>query len=333
MAAGGEMGTTDKLNIATTTATTLAKSSLCYLSPISSDYQGLLAIIKGCWQLDGNHLGVPITNRTSGSAALEDFDAFVRAGITTWDTADIYGGSETTIGQYFRLNPWQREKVQLMTKVTVTEDGEDFNRPGFVEAALWLSDLKEQGLIGNIGVTNFDTPHLIRLLDAGVKVSSNQVQYSVMDRRPELFLTDLCTRHNIAILPYGVLAGGFISKAYLGQGANKVRLDTMSKTKYGMQLKEMGGWKWMQELLQVLDRIAKKHNSSISAVATRWVLDQPNVPAAIIGARNAFHIRDLKTVFKLELDDEDAIDLDAVYEGAAEIPCNDVFMWERGGNW
>ena len=46
---------------------------------------------------------------------------------------------------------------------------------------------------------------MVQVLDAGVKVVSNQVQYSIIDRRPELYMMELCERKGIALLPHGVL--------------------------------------------------------------------------------------------------------------------------------
>uniref|UniRef100_A0A383V526 NADP-dependent oxidoreductase domain-containing protein n=1 Tax=Tetradesmus obliquus TaxID=3088 RepID=A0A383V526_TETOB len=71
-------------------------------------------VIRGCWQLDGQHKGDQLSDRTSGTAAIEDLDAFSRAGMFTLDTADIYGPSEAIIGQYLRLNP----AAAMRTKVS-----------------------------------------------------------------------------------------------------------------------------------------------------------------------------------------------------------------------
>lgn len=57
----------------------------------------------------------------------------------------------------------------------------------------------------------------------------------------------------------------------------QVRADTYSKSKYGATINEAGGWAWFQSLLSVLDGVAQKHGSSIANVATRWVLDRPQV--------------------------------------------------------
>ncbi len=110
-------------------------------------------------------------------------------------------------------------------------------------------------------------------------------------------------------------------------------LDTLSKSKYGLQLKQMGGWAFMQDMLATLKHIATKHAVSVSAVSLRWVLDQRCVSAAIVGARNASHVRDLQAALSFELDEEDRLAVDAAYEGATAQPTHDCFVWERGGPW
>lgn len=80
-------------------------------------------VIKGCWQLSGGHRGDgslngPSPDHTSGNAAVQDFQPFVDAGITTFDTADIYGPSEKLIGQYLTSlkSPEARSRCQILTK-------------------------------------------------------------------------------------------------------------------------------------------------------------------------------------------------------------------------
>lgn len=83
---------------------------------------------------------------------------------------------------------------------------------------------------------------------------------------------------------------------------------------------------------QVLKRTADKHNTSISNVATRWVLQQPAVPAVIVGARNVLHVPEHVGLFAFALDDEDAAALQDVLS-AGKRPKGDCYTWERGGVW
>ncbi|MEW5305633.1 MAG: hypothetical protein WDW36_008161 [Sanguina aurantia] len=211
---------------------------------------------------------------------------------------------------------------------------DDFREPRYLDAALWLTELQRRGMVRAIGVTNFDVPRLLQLLDAGVPVASNQVQLSLLDRRPLLYLAPLCKARKVALLAYGTVAGGLMSNKSTGLEAREVRLDTPSKAKYGQVLRMLGGWTYMKDLLSVMEKIARKHNVSISVVASRWVLQQEAVSAVVMGARNGRHIRDMRVVASASwqgLDDDDLMELDVVYEGAAAQPTSDVYIWERGG--
>src|SRR5205823_14531337 len=73
----------------------------------------------------------------------------------------------------------------------------DYAVPGYLEAASWLAELQREGKIDRLGGTNFDTPRSAELVAAGVELISLQVQYSLLDNRPEHGLVDLCRRGNI----------------------------------------------------------------------------------------------------------------------------------------
>src|SRR5207247_9631158 len=85
----------------------------------------------------------------------------------------------------------------------------DYAVPRCIETALWLKDLQQEGKIDRLGGTNFDTPHTGELLAAGVPLISMQVQYSLVDARPENRLIDLGPANDIQILTHVTLPGGF----------------------------------------------------------------------------------------------------------------------------
>ncbi|KIZ06733.1 aldo/keto reductase [Monoraphidium neglectum] len=323
-------------------------------------------VIKGTWQLDGRHKGDMVTDRTAGGAAIDDMERFVRAGVTTFDTSDAFGPSEALIGQFRSLSPRVADSCTVLTKLTfmgapgpgaisgemieyrvraactrlgvarlplVQLHWDNWGARGYVDAARHLADLQRRGLVGAVGVCNWDVPRLLELIDAGVTPATNQVSYSVLDRRPGLFLPPVCERHGVKLLAYGTLAGGFIGDRYLGLPANKAKLDTVSKAKYGTWIQQLGGWTVLQDALAVLKRVGRKHGGvSASLVAMRWVLQQPGVAAAVVGQRNALHLADTRRLFTFELDEVDMLDIDAAYEGAQQ-PAGDVYAWERGGSW
>ena len=67
-------------------------------------------------------------------------------------------------------------------------------------------------------------------------------------------------------------------------------MSNRSLIKYKLVIDDFGGWALFQQLLQTLAHIAERHGVALSSVATRWVLEQPQVAAAIVGARYAVHL-------------------------------------------
>jgi len=318
-------------------------------------------ILKGGWQLAGGHGSV------DEAAALDDMARFVDAGITTFDCADIYTGVEALIGRFLRartggapiqvhtkyvpdldtLPALTRRDVETAIDRSLTRLGVerldlvqfhwwDYSVPRYVEAARWLDDCRRAGKIANLGVTNFDVPRSRELLAAGIPVVTHQVQYSVMDRRPALAradesgasMTALCQQAGINLLCYGGLAGGFLSDRYLGALEPPAPLENRSLVKYRLIIDEFGGWDRFQEVLHVLQAVAAVHHTSISAVALRWVLDQPRVAGVIVGARHARHLPALQQAATLELTAADLAAIAAV-QAAAHGPAGDVYALER----
>ncbi len=319
-------------------------------------------VIKGGWQLAGDHGSV------ERATAVRDMEAFLDAGITTFDCADIYTGVEEMIGEFIadlrrRRGAEVAQRVCIHTKLvpdlTRLSDLRPDEATAIIDRSLsrlqvetldlvqffwWdlglgnavhaldvLKDLQKQGKIKNLGVTNWDRGEVAPFLDAGFDIVSNQVQYSILDRRPALGLSDWARDRNIQLLCYGTLAGGFLTEAWLGKPDPGFAFENRSLVKYRLIIDEFGPWELFQELLGVLKSIGLKHGVSLSAVATRWVLDQPQVAAAIVGARYARHLPETLGVFDFRLDDTDRSELDSVVARASG-PSGDVFALERDRN-
>lgn len=351
-------------SIAKATDTTAVAATTILRATIAPELE-ISRVIKGCWQLSGAHRGEKASDRTAGVAAVEDIQAFVDAGIDTLDCADHYGGAEAIIGRY-QEGASQASRATVLTKACIwgqnlTKAGKgsvlekeyidvsrqrlgqsqldllqfywhDYNQPQYVDAALKLVDLRAKGMIRNIGLTNFDVPRVQQLVEAGVPVVSHQVAYSLIDRRPQNGMADYCASQNIALLPYGVLAGGLLADKYLGVAAENVAFNTASKRKYSSVLSTVGGWSWFQRLLTTLHGVASKHGVSIANVASRWVLEQPAVEAIILGARNANHVKDHQTLFSFSLDSMDRDAIDNILADSRR-PRSDCYSWERGGSF
>jgi len=146
------------------------------------------------------------------------------------------------------------------------------------------------------------------MVENGFKLVSNQVQYSIIDQRPDTLMAPFCQKHGIRLLTYGTLLGGFLSESYLGTlEPTRSHLYTFSLQKYKNMIDAWGGWALFQDLLAALDGVAKKHGVGIANVATRYILDRPGVAGVIIGARLGIseHLADNTRVFSLNLDKED----------------------------
>lgn len=310
-------------------------------------------LIRGGWQLAGDHGPV------ERSRAVADMAAFPAAGIDAFDCADIYTGVEEMIGD-FREQFADLAAIKVHTKLAPDADALPVSRDqvraivdrsrrrlrqdrldlvqlhwwryevdGAIETAGWLRELQGEGAIDRLGATNFDTPRLRAILDAGVPLVSHQVQYSLLDRRPENGMTALLAERGMGLLAYGTLAGGFLTDRWLGQREPDVAaLGNRSLVKYKLIIDDFGGWAPFQGLLRVLRGVGDRHGVPVSAVATRWVLDRPTVAAAIVGARYARHLPDSLLVFGLMLGADDRAAIDAVLDRHAG-PRGDTFELER----
>ena len=209
--------------------------------------------------------------------------SIVEAGITTFDCADIYTGVEELIGKFLRTEhdafvSGNLSTVQIHTKYVPDYDvlgtikksdteaiinrslkrlgveqldlvqfaWWDYQFPSYVETAMHLHELQLAGKIRHIGVTNFDAAHLKEMLDAGVPIIANQVQYSVLDHRPEKDMNQLAREAGFHYLCYGVIAGGFLSDRYLNTSSPSEPLENRSLTKYRLIIEEYGGYDLFQ---------------------------------------------------------------------------------------
>ena len=97
-----------------------------------------------------------------------------------------------------------------------------------------LQALQSEGRVKNIGLTNFDTAHMAEAIEHGIPIASNQVQYSLLDRRPENTMLKYAAEHAVVILAYGAVGGGLLSDRWLGkpQPTSRDQLDTSSLSMY-----------------------------------------------------------------------------------------------------
>ncbi len=307
-------------------------------------------LINGMWQVSGAH------GRIDPAAAVDAMFTYHDHGLTTWDLADHYGPAEDLIGTFRQrliaergadapdclqvFTKWvprpqpmtaatvqraidrSRQRMQMDTLDLLQFHWWDYTNRAYLDALEHLSELREQGVLRYVALTNFDTERLRVITEHGIEITANQVQYSLIDMRPAAAMTPYCQQHNIWLLPYGVLCGGLLAERYLGAPApRRADLTTASLQKYKQMIDLWGGWALFQELLTVVNRIARTHGVSIANVATRYILDQPMVAGVMVGVRLgvAAHIGDNMRVFDLTLSDDDRAAIAAVQARANDL--------------
>jgi aryl-alcohol dehydrogenase-like predicted oxidoreductase len=310
-------------------------------------------IINGCWQLTPDHGGGP----KAESDVLKRFAELVEHGFTTFDCADIYEGTEAMLGR-FRKTLKDPTSIQVHTKFVpdkatlaeldaATIDAVidrsrqrlgvdmldlvqfhwwDYSVPGLEHLYERLLNAQGQGRIRYIGVTNFSTPMLVKLLDQDPSVVSMQVQYSLLDRRPERQMARACSDADVGMFAFGALAGGFLSERYLGKPPPES--PNRSLTKYRLIIDDAGGWDAFQSLLRVLAEVGSKHGASIDQVAARWVLDRPGVSAVILGIGSRSRAAENQRIGNLALDKSDRAAIDACLD-SMPIPEGEPYDLER----
>ena len=312
-------------------------------------------VVTGLWQVadmerDGRGLDL--------DRAAADLAAYAEVGLDVFDMADHYGSAEDIAGRFNQmiatgavklgndarpviLTKWCPAPSQISAEIaraaveralsrlqTSTIDLMQFHwwtfqHPGWLDAMRELALLRKEGLIAHLGVTNFDTDHLRILIEEGIEIATNQVSFSLLDRRAAEDMSAYCREKSIKLLAYGTLAGGLLTEKWLGrvEPAASDLLD-WSTMKYKRFVDAIGGWTALQGILAALALIAKRHGVSIANIAARWVLDQPAVAAIIVGARlgESEHREDNLRTFALSLDESDQNLINRALVGTKRIP-------------
>jgi aryl-alcohol dehydrogenase-like predicted oxidoreductase/enamine deaminase RidA (YjgF/YER057c/UK114 family) len=311
-------------------------------------------LVCGLWQVADLEKDGAVLDPEVAADAL---GAYADGGFDTFDMADHYGSAELITGRLLARYGEGARKPMAFTKwcpapgpmaTGVVRRGleERLNRLGgprvdllqfhwwtfehlaWLDALHELKGLRDEGLIAELGVTNFDAAHLRLALADGIPIAPNQVSFSLIDRRAAGELSAVCREHGVKLLAYGTLCGGFLSERWLGRPEPHA-LPDWSRSKYKRFIDAAGGWEAFQGLLRAASSVAGRHGVSIANVATRWVLEHDSVAAAIIGARlgESEHRSDNLRVFDFALGAEDRAMLDGAFAAMIPIPgdCGDEY--------
>jgi aryl-alcohol dehydrogenase-like predicted oxidoreductase len=284
----------------------------------------------------GNVFGWTADEQTS----FKLLDAFVEAGCNLIDTADVYsawadgntgGESETIIGRWLRRSG-RREEVIVATKVGMEMRGnkglsksyilksaeeslgrlqtdyidlyqshQDDPETPLEETLEAYADLIRQGKVRVIGASNYSAERLNESLlvshrNGLPRYESLQPLYNLYEREPfEAELEPLCAEKNVGVISYFSLASGFLSGKYRSE-------DDLGKSARGGGVK-----KYLNErgfrILDALDEVSKRKDSTPARVALAWLMARPSVTAPIASATGLEQLKDLIEATNLELDE------------------------------
>jgi methylglyoxal reductase len=290
----------------------------------------------GAWEAGGDAWGP----NPSEDRVIETIRAGLDAGIDWIDTAEVYGDgtSETLVGTALG----GRTDVLIATKVAPRPDGSGFRVDEIRRACAaslqrlgreridlyqlhWEDDtvpveetwgamaaLVEEGLVGHIGVSNFDRD-LIERCERIRHVDSLQPQFSLLSLKHR-DLIRWCGERGTGVVCFGPLAYGLLTGA-IGPDTEFDRRDWRSGRggmSYYRDLFAPGRFERSLAVVDELRPIAERLGVTLAQLALAWVVHQPGVTAAIAGSRNPDHVRQNAAAGDLELDDGTLAEIEAV---------------------
>jgi aryl-alcohol dehydrogenase-like predicted oxidoreductase len=178
--------------------------------------------------------------------------------------------------------------------------------PDVEEGWAALAELRDQGLVRHIGVSNFDVAQLERI-QAVAPVETLQPQYSLVAREVEESILPFAERRGIGVVVYspmgsGLLAGGMTRERVEGLPDDDWR-------KHDARFAEPQLSRHLA-LVERLRAVAERHETTPGAVAVAWTLHNPAVDGAIVGFRAPDQVDPLVGAADLQLDDRDLAEIE-----------------------
>jgi aryl-alcohol dehydrogenase-like predicted oxidoreductase len=274
-------------------------------------------------------------------------------GINFIDTADVYslGESETLLGNALkgvrteiviatkaRLPMSENLNRSGATRVNITREvegslrrlqtdyidlyqvhGWDSNTP-LEETLRTLDDVVRQGKVRYIGLSNFmswqaATAVMLQERLGLEKFVTAQMYYSLVGRGLEYEFQSFAEYHDIGVLVWSPLAGGFLSGKYSRTNPAPAGSRFAEAGAFVPFEKEMG-----YRVLEALKEVADRHDASMARVALSWVLARPAVSSVIVAARKVDQLEDNIRAVDLRLSDEDVQLLDAASDPGTPYP-------------
>jgi aryl-alcohol dehydrogenase-like predicted oxidoreductase len=164
-----------------------------------------------------------------------------------------------------------------------------------------LAELKEQGLVRHIGVSNFDVSQLERIQQIA-PVETLQPQYSLIERDVEREILPFCEQQDIGVIVYSPMSSGLLTGAMTRQRIDDLPDDDWRRRDERFQEPQLSR---NLDLVARLTAVAERHGTVPGAVAIAWALRNAAVDGAIVGFRRPHQVDPLIDAAGLELSDED----------------------------
>jgi aryl-alcohol dehydrogenase-like predicted oxidoreductase len=164
-----------------------------------------------------------------------------------------------------------------------------------------LAELKEQGLVRHIGVSNFSVEQLQRIQQIA-PVETLQPPYSLVAREVEQGLLPFAEREGIGVIVYSPMGSGLLTGAMTRERIEHLPPDDWRKHSQRFQEPQLSQHLALVERLRV---VADRHDTTPGAVAVSWTLRNPAVDGAIVGFRRPDQVDPIITAAHIELDDDD----------------------------
>ncbi len=164
-----------------------------------------------------------------------------------------------------------------------------------------LVELRDQGLVRHIGVSNFDVDQL-RRIGRVAPVETLQPEYSLIEREAEEQLLPYCEEQGIGVIVYSPMGSGMLTGAMTRARLGQLPEDDWRKHDARFQEPALSAH---LALVERLEDVASRYRSNPGAVAVAWTLHNPAVDGAIVGLRSADQVDAIIDALRLELTDED----------------------------
>jgi aryl-alcohol dehydrogenase-like predicted oxidoreductase len=171
-----------------------------------------------------------------------------------------------------------------------------------------LAQLQQEGKVRWIGVSNFDVPQLRRALTIA-PVTSLQPPYSLLDRRVERELLPFAARNDVGVIAYSPMASGLLTGVMTRERIASLSDDDWRKDSPNYQEPLLSR---NLRLVDLLRAIGARHGRTPAEVAVAWVLHNPAVTGAIVGARRPGQVRGVVGAADLRLGAQDLAEIDSL---------------------